>query len=236
MSISVTDLHKMVDLCMFYFESIDMKINVGKSVCMRIGTRHKVPVNDITIQNQPIIWKCEFSYLGVSFVSANSLKCNLQSVRHKFFRALNGIFSKIGLHASPMVTLSLIDSYCMPLLSYGIEAFNVTQSMYNSLESAFTAAFAKIFRTYDKTIIRSCQFYCGVLPFVYRLDLIRLNFYAGLSRTTNSSLKGLFLQFGCKEFSKLLKKYDLSASDSTATWKKTIWKHFTNSVMHLAEI
>ena len=65
-------------------------------------------------------------YLGGFFVSANSLKCNLQNARQKFFTALNGIFAKIGANASPAVLLSLVNSHCLPVLLCGIESLTTT--------------------------------------------------------------------------------------------------------------
>ena len=231
MSISVNDLQLMVDLCIEEFENLDMLINVKKSVCMRIGHRHTAIVSNIVIQNQSMDWKCELRYLGVHFVSGNVLKCNLQVIRQKYFRALNGIFAKIGTRSSPMITLSLIDSFCIPLLSYGIEAFKVKQSTYNSLESAYTAAFAKKFSSYDKFVIRNCQFFCGVLPMCYRIDIKQLQFYANLNKTSNESVHALFIKFGKREFSELLLKYKLSATDSAFAWKNNVWKLFSNSCL-----
>ena len=231
MSISVTELQLMVNLCITEFENLDMLINVNKSVCMRVGHRHKAHVNNIVIQNQSMDWKCELRYLGVHFVSGNNIKCNLQIIRQKYFRALNGIFGKVGTRASPMIILSLVDSFCVPLLSYGMAAFIPKLAMYNTLESAYTAAFAKIFRSYDKGVIRNCQSYSGSLPFCYKIDINRLQFYANLCKTDNISVRSLFGRWGKQEFSVLLSKYNLSANDSSSTWKNLIWTVFTNSVM-----
>ena len=136
MAISVCDLQRMVDLCLEEFNNMDMLINVKKSICMRIGERHKAEVSKIYIQSEAMDWKCEMKYLGVYFLAAKVLKCNLQPVRQKYFRALNGLFSKVGTRSSPMITLSLIDSFCVPLLSYGIESFNIRKSEYGYLNSA----------------------------------------------------------------------------------------------------
>jgi hypothetical protein len=61
-----------------------------------------------------------------------------------------------------MVTLSLIDSFCLPLLSYGIESFNVRKADYGYLDAAYNADFDKIFNSFDKSVIRNCQFYCKI--------------------------------------------------------------------------
>jgi len=112
LAISLRDLQLMVNLCIDEFNDLDLKINVKKAMCMRIGRRHGEHISPILIDNQPLEWKQEMRYLGVFLVSANTFKCNLQSARQKFFRALNGIFAKIGTKASPKVLLSLVNSFC----------------------------------------------------------------------------------------------------------------------------
>jgi hypothetical protein len=181
MSISVCQLQRMVDLCLDEFNKIDMLINVKKSICIRIGDRHKADVGNIVINAERMDWKCELKYLGVYFVASKVLKCNLQMARQKYFRALNGLFAKVGTRSSPIVTLSLVESFCAPLLGYSIESFNVRQADFNYLDSAYNAAFSKIFTKYDKIVIGSCQFYCGLLPFSLKADIKRLKFYAKLA-------------------------------------------------------
>jgi hypothetical protein len=183
MAVSVSDLQAMVDICLFEFESIDMVINTKKSICMRIGYRRGVPVSNIRVLNQSLDWASELLYLGVSLVSAKIPKCNLQRVRQKYFRALNGIFGKIGTRSSVAVTLSLINSFCIPVLTYGLDALKLNQSGYNTLESAYSAAFAKIFGSFDANVIRDCQFYCGALPLCFQIDLKRMNFLSNLAKS-----------------------------------------------------
>ena len=59
MAISVCDLQCMVNMCLDEFENMDMKINVNKYVCIRIGERHKAEVANIVIQTQAMEWNCE---------------------------------------------------------------------------------------------------------------------------------------------------------------------------------
>jgi hypothetical protein len=117
MSISITELQTLVNICVKEFSSIGLSINIKKSICMRIGPRFKLPVSKICVANQPLEWSNEIKFLGVSILANSSFKCNFQTVRQKFFRALNGFFGKIGTHSSTVVTLSLINSYCVPVLT-----------------------------------------------------------------------------------------------------------------------
>ena len=130
---------------------------------MRIGKKHNEKIDCILINNQPLEWKQEMRYLGVYFVAGKCFKCNLQINRQKFYRALNGIFSKIGTKASPNVILSLVNSFCLPVLLYGIDAISINAKTRNSLIHAFRTIFVKIFASFDNYVILNCQFFCGIL-------------------------------------------------------------------------
>jgi len=176
LSISVTELRHMVDICVKILADLDMNINVKKYACMRIGHLYKITCDNITVENTKVEWRSEFRFLGVFLYAAKQVSINFQTVRQKFFRALNGTFAKVGTCASAMVFCSLINSFCLPILCYGLESFNLNQTAYNCLESAFSTAFFKMFGISDKSTLHRCQFYCRVLPLSYVLDLRKINF------------------------------------------------------------
>ena len=118
LSLSVTDLQLMVNLCASEFACIGLSINVKKSACISIGVRHKLSPFKIRTDNADIDWKQEISFLGLTITASNTFKCNLQKIRHKFYRALSGLFGKIGLNSPTSVTLSLVNvnTFCLPIL------------------------------------------------------------------------------------------------------------------------
>ena len=89
-------------------------MNASKSACMRIGARHKIKAQSITVESAPIPWKTEIHYLGVNFVFYYTLKNSLQPPKQKFFEAGNYIFGIIGTKTSLSLLLSLISSFCVP--------------------------------------------------------------------------------------------------------------------------
>ena len=92
-------------------------------MCRGPAGRQKTNDDDdvsIIINGESLEWKSELRYLGVTFLKASTVKCNLQNVRQKYFKSLNGIFGKIGANSSINVILSLINSFCVPILTYGI--------------------------------------------------------------------------------------------------------------------
>src|SRR5271163_1653396 len=141
----------------------------------------------------------------------------LVTAKAKIFRAvgLNGIFAKIGLRSPHNLILSLIDSFCIPVLLYGLEALNVSKYDLNSLNFVYSSVFCKIFNVKENLIIQQCQYYSGCLPSNCRIDLRTLNFFKGLGRHKNSSLPlQLFTWFGRNEQSLILDKYSIFNLDN----------------------
>ena len=62
LSISLTDLQAMINLCATEFNAIGLTLNIKKSVCMRVGPHFnliKHPVSNISIGNEVLEWKSE---------------------------------------------------------------------------------------------------------------------------------------------------------------------------------
>ena len=228
MSLSLHDLQAMVNLCVKEFEAIGLSVNISKSACLRIGPGHNKPIENLTINGSAIEWMTGLRYLGVTFLKSPSFKCNLQTVRQKYFKALNGIFGKIGANSSVTVTLSLINYFCTPILLYGIEALNVSSSVYNVLEAAYTAAFFKIFKTYDKQVVRQCQFFCGCLPLCDIIDKRRLSFLLKMPTLPNLMLSMMFSNSAKMELTKIQNKHNF-AGNYLFEFNSKLWSNFTIS-------
>jgi len=100
---TIKRLHELLYSCQHVLDSLDIKINVNKSCCMRIGPRYDVKCKLTEIYStsgQVIPWVNEIKYLGVFIVRYRSLKCSLDAAKQSFYRAANAIFGKIGRVAS----------------------------------------------------------------------------------------------------------------------------------------
>ena len=76
---------------------------------MRIGARHDAETDTLVINNMKLEWKNGIKYLGVILFSAKRFSFNSQVSKQKYYRAINGIFWKIGMNTSPAVLCSLIN-------------------------------------------------------------------------------------------------------------------------------
>ena len=146
LAISITHLQCMIDICSQVLGSCYLELNSKKSFVLRIGPRHNFTAAKLILNGQVIAWKSEIRYLGVFIVSAKKFKCNLQNNRQKFFKATNAIFGKIGTRAPLSLSLSLIDTFCIPVLLYGLEVLSLAKSDKSTLEFAYSTVFFKLFQ------------------------------------------------------------------------------------------
>ena len=224
LSISIKDLQLMIGLCELEFKAISMEINVKKTECLRIGRRHAVAVKEMCVLDQRIAWKQELKYLGLVIVSANSFKANLQSVKQKFFRAVNSIFGKVGMHTSAELLCALINAQCVPILFYASEVLSWKAKDVRSMTFAYNQAFFKIFRTFDPKVVRECQFYMRILPFDLLLDLRRLNFLDNVDNVC-------FNRNNDVDLAVIMQKYGMTRMIiGSNNWKHLMWAFFSSQI------
>ena len=165
-------------------------------------------------------------------MSGKKFTVNLQDLKQKFFRSLNAIFGKVGCKTSPLVLSSLIETQCVPILLYARECFLWKQSMYASIENAYSQAFMKIFNTFDKKIVLQCEYFMGVLPIELKLVLKQLKFLFDLKYINNSVI--FILHKNSLDYSNLIAKYCKSLIDNKTnrlpSWRSAIWEYFQGSL------
>ena len=114
-----------------------MVVNPSKSCCVRIGPRSNVDCTPVCMSSGDNIMSVdELRYLGVYIVRLRVLKCFLDKAKKSFSRAANSVFGKIGRIASEEVTSQIMDSKCIPMLFYVLEACPLLKSsLYFAIDS-----------------------------------------------------------------------------------------------------
>src|SRR5271163_953655 len=156
--------------------------NANKYFYIRIGKRFDVPVCNVFIDSQVISWTDQIRYLGVTIVAGRTFRCDLHKAKIKYFKSLNGILGKMGSDPPISLTLTMINTFCLPSLMYGLEAIYLTKKQIDSISYPYNAAFVKLFKTFNINTIYQCQFYCGFLLMHYLIDMHTLNFYSKLKK------------------------------------------------------
>ena len=127
-------------LCLNVLTSLDLKVNVKKSACIRIGRDFKHDCVQLTADGTLIPWVPCFTYLSVSLISATKFSLGLKPARVKFYRFFNSLYCTIPKVSEVLIT-SLVNTFCVPATIFGFEAFSLNASnvraidkpMYNAL-------------------------------------------------------------------------------------------------------
>ena len=67
--------------------------------------------------------------------------------KRSFYRAANSIFGKVGRIASEEVTLHLLETKCITVLLYGLEACPLTKNQLSSIDFVVNRLFMKLFKS-----------------------------------------------------------------------------------------
>ena len=233
LSITVTDLQRLFDMCCTLFSNLDLPINISKCHCLRIGPRYNVECKNITIHGEDISWVKETRFLGVTITNNKAFKCSWDAAKRKFYCNSNIIIGRLGTSAPVNVLLKLLDSQAISHLLYGISATTLSSKDMNSLSYAYNNIFAKIFHSLDNKVILNCQYYSSSLPFNYLYDYHRYNFLNKLFNANLIDLKSEVDAVDVSDYQSLQLKYNLKTEDSRNQVKYKIWQFFENVFLGL---
>ena len=118
-------------------------------MCLRIGQRHSAACDIMSINGAPVPWANSLRYLGVTISSGHRFAVDLKQTRARFYRSFNALYCKIP-RANECVIISLVKTFCVPLVTYSLEALCLNNSTLSSLDNMLYNAFGKIFKTYDR--------------------------------------------------------------------------------------
>ena len=188
-------------------------------------THANMQVNGLSVP-----WCKSLCYLGHTILSGTRISCDFHPAKAKFFGTTNSIFSKIGGSAPINVLLSLLYTKCIPALTYAMEAISLNKTLTNNLSHVYNSIFFKIFSSFDKDVIKQCQYYCGYLPFSYYYTIKRLKFLAALKDATDSLPSFLLKWVGKREMISLEESIGIANSTVLTNFKKEAWRHFSGSL------
>ncbi len=227
LSLSIIDMLVMLDVCKRELQWLDMTINFEKSSAMRIGERFDVPIPPLIVGGRDIQWVNSIRYLGVVLVAGKIFSICLHTLKIKFFQGLNTILGKIGDMSNIPLILSLASTNCFPILLYGLSACCLSNAQVASLEYAYNAVFVKVFKSFDKKVLLSCQYFTGILPVRYAMDLDRIKFLKSICSATESPAGFICTVAGGEEIRNLELTYGVRLPiESPASFKKKIWEKF----------
>ena len=79
-----------------------------------------------------ISWSHTSKYLGVVFKSARTVVIDVGVTARKFYASANAILNHVK-YASEMLKLFLVETFCLPALSYSYESLNFSSKQLSQL-------------------------------------------------------------------------------------------------------
>ena len=173
---SVAELQIMLDICTRELNDIDLRLNVSKSSCIRIGKRCHAECRHIVTADGFIPWSSTVKYLGINIVAGMKFTCSMDNLKANFYSSFNAIYCKLGMFNNLVVTLHLISTIALPCLTYAQEALSLTKTYLKSLERPWSRVFMKLFTTFNDDIIHQCQYFTDCMPLEHTVFLKKFNF------------------------------------------------------------
>jgi hypothetical protein len=135
-----------------------MKINSDKSFVIRFGARAKNTCAPLSCDGCPVKFASKVPYLGAVLEASRKLRYDVSHVSLSFYRAFNKIMCKSSRARSELVATFLLQSICLPILTYGFECPCVPISALRKLDNLINQAIWRIFHISDPvniTYVRS---------------------------------------------------------------------------------
>ena len=106
----------------------------------------------------------------------------------KFYASANSVFSHAG-SVSEITKLYLLESYCLPILTYAVEGLPLKKKQIGNLNTCWNNAYRKIFRLKKWKSVRELQSLCGRYDLKTIFETRRRNFMCQLYDSSNSLVR-----------------------------------------------
>ena len=177
---SIKGLNRLLHMCSSYCIDWDICLNEKKSKAMYFGKRCK-NLYTLHLNEKPIDWIETWPYLGVQLVSGKRFGCSAAERIRKFYRCSNAIF-RINGRSNDLIMLRLVESHCIPILTYAMELSHLSDARENSkMRAAYNSLFRKIFgyRTFES--VTELQLNLARPTWEMLMENMRSAFYARLA-------------------------------------------------------
>ena len=154
LSCSCHGIQRLVDICMDYGKTWDMCFNAKKTQCITFGGNTPKNLN-VMMNGDKLEWSHVMKYLGCYF-QVNSCRIDIKQQIRKFYGNFNNIMSVLGRGRNEMAAVHLVNSYCVPTLTYACENWNFSSSDYHTVSVLWNNAFRRIFNCCWRERVHLC--------------------------------------------------------------------------------
>lgn len=191
LSPSIKGLQCMLDNCFTSSIHLSLTFNCAKSHCICFGNFFKSPLPAMNLGDSHLDWCSQINYLGVFIIAGKCLKFDINPLIRAFYSACNSIYS-VAKYCNELTHLALQESYCLPILLYGVSAICLNVSQSNSLNSCWNSVFRKIFGFNRWESVKTFIFGLGRLDLHHIISKQRAKFYTHLVNSASLTIQILF--------------------------------------------
>ena len=157
---SIKGLSALLAICEQYCVEWDICLNPKKTKILYFGRKVEKTFN-IMLNHKVIEWVDEWNYLGVRLKSGKTFNCTVVDRVKKFYKCANAIF-RIDGRSNDTVMLHLVETHCVPLLTYAIEIIHIAnRDEKRQLRVAYNSLFRKIFGYRQSESVTALQGFLG---------------------------------------------------------------------------
>ena len=192
MAPSMKGLETLLRVCGEYCLEWDICLNAKKSRNLYFGKRISIS-HEITLNDKKIEWADKWLYLGVMLRSNINFDCSIKEKVNKFYRCANAILRIDGV-SNDMVMLRLLETHCVPVLTYAIEIIHVAdRDELRQLRVAYNSVFRKIFEYRRRDSVTALQAFLGRPTWEQLVEKRRSGFCQRMTATGMNTLPRSFL-------------------------------------------
>jgi hypothetical protein len=141
--------------------------------------------------NSYIPWVKSVRYLGVYIVGNNKLSFDFAHAKRSFYAAFNNVFAHAK-QLDQLIQLSLIESYCLPLLTYAVGGLTFTQHQLHELNVCWNTVYRVIFGFNRWESVKCFIHGLGRLNLNFIIKLYRIKFFFRLLQLDHALLYNIF--------------------------------------------
>ena len=132
-------------------------------------------------------WVESWNYLGVQVVRGNRFGCTVTDRIKKFYRCANAVFRIAG-RSDDMTMLRLVESHCLPILTYGMEIVRLYDGQERrKIRYAYNSLYRQIFGYKQFESVTNLQISIGRPTWEMQIETQKAKFFACLATCNANS-------------------------------------------------
>jgi hypothetical protein len=229
MSATVAGLQELLNVCDQSVADLQLKFNCSKSFCIAFGHKHDTVITDMKLGNNTICWNMSIKYLGLLIMSDRSVVVDDALIKRKFYASCNAILSN-SVGQSELTRLFLLETYCLPILTYCTMAINVSQKVLHSFNVCWNMMYRRVFNFNKWESVSLFIAGIGRLNFIHIYQWLQFKMLKKFVHCSSAAVKSLMQCYLLEsDLNELCRKYDVCLSMPVYAIKNILTEHFWSS-------